>query len=59
MVANMDDEEQWEDVKSRKKRVEITNGFEEDPDFSDPDDYVDDISDSGAVYRPNIQLFNH
>ncbi|XP_076808792.1 eukaryotic translation initiation factor 3 subunit B-like [Clavelina lepadiformis] len=46
MVANMDDEEQWEDVKSRKKRVEITNGFEEEPDFSDPDDYVDDISDS-------------
>ena len=40
-------EGQWQDVKS--KNSGLPNGYEVDePSFSDPEDYVDDISDYGA-----------
>nr|CAB3241613.1 eukaryotic translation initiation factor 3 subunit B-like [Phallusia mammillata] len=46
MVNNMEGEEQWEEIKPRKKRGDLTNGFDDEPDFSDPEDYVDDVSES-------------
>jgi len=50
MVENLNNEEQWEDVKRRKKKGDLTNGYEEEPDFSDPEDFVDDVSDSGTNF---------
>lgn len=47
----MDDDEQWEDVKARKRTQRaqnedgLANGFDKEPDFSDPEDYEDDITD--------------
>nr|XP_002130037.1 eukaryotic translation initiation factor 3 subunit B-like [Ciona intestinalis] len=47
MVTSMDGEQDWEDVKPRKKRQDdIINGSEEEPDFSDPEDFEEDVSDS-------------
>nr|XP_039256545.1 eukaryotic translation initiation factor 3 subunit B-like [Styela clava] len=52
-INEMDEEEQWEDVKGRKRGQKNQNGdglsndFEKEPDFSDPEDYEEDISDEG------------
>uniref|UniRef100_H2Y9Y5 RRM domain-containing protein n=1 Tax=Ciona savignyi TaxID=51511 RepID=H2Y9Y5_CIOSA len=47
MVTSMDEDQAWEDVKPRKRRQDdVINGYEEEPDFSDSDDFEEDISDS-------------
>ena len=44
-------EEPWKEMKQKKgKNIEDMpeeNGIEDEPDFSDPEDYVDDITDEG------------
>ncbi len=55
-------------AKSQDEMIE-ENGIEEEPDFSDPEDYVDDISDEGLcrifackvqhVFRHVFQMFAH
>lgn len=54
-IHDMEDEEQWEDVKGRRKGVkglgadEFTNGYDLEPDFSDPEDYVDDVTEEELI----------
>ena len=40
---------EWHDVKPHKKSSGLTNGIneEEEPNFSDPEDFIDDVSDNG------------
>lgn len=54
-ITGMDgDDERWEDVKSKKKSRNvnddsITNGFDVEPDFSDTEDFEDDVTDEGTL----------
>ena len=45
----MDDNDEWDTVKPRKERSELINGYDDESDYSDPEDFVDDISDSGIL----------
>jgi len=49
MVTSMDDNDEWDTVKPRKERSELINGYDDESDYSDPEDFVDDISDSDLL----------
>lgn len=48
-MATLVEDGEWHEAKYHKKNVVLSNGFndEEEPNFSDPEDYVDDVSDEG------------
>ena len=47
MATSVQDGE-WQEVKSSKtSNLPISNGYEDEPDFSDPEDFEDDVSDYG------------
>jgi len=48
-MATSIQEGEWQEVKS-SKNSNLPNGFEDEPDFSDPEDFEDDISDYGLYY---------
>ena len=51
----MDDGDEWDTVKPRKERTDVINGYDQESDYSDPEDFVDDISDSGELNYTQIK----
>ena len=46
--------------KDRREEVPAENGLEEEePDFSDPEDYVDDVTDEGITNTESIPRMSH
>lgn len=63
-IHDMEGEEQWEDVKGRRKGAkglgadEFVNGYDVEPDFSDPEDYEDDVTEEGWLIFDSDDLSN-
>lgn len=43
--------------KNKPKPESDGGGEEEEPDFSDPEDFVDDITDEGTIYKDSFSLY--